>query len=146
MSCGLYSNLDRFRFVGDISNSPEHTRDLLSKVNLWESHGRHFINGGVEKEGNRKVHMCHLKSHPYNHTEHVGFQQRDEKKNATAANTAYGHSKNSQDKLAKYYTPELMRLVREKLYADDYKLYELATEQKLTNGRDLAMKLSKGNC
>lgn len=170
MSCGLFSNIDRFQFVGDIrlvvlkhvifvcyhlmhlripiihSNSPDDTQQLLSSVGLWESHGKHFINGGIEKEGNKKLHMCSLKSHAYNHTHHVGFQQRDERQNASAANTAYGHSKNSKSKLEKYYTPELLKVVREELYADDYKVYKLVNEEKLRNGKQLAMELTKSTC
>lgn len=138
MSCGLYSHLDRFQFVGDINNAPDHTKELLQSVGLWETHGKYFINGGSGKKG-----MCSLKSHPYNHTKHVGFQQRDEERNASAANTAYGHSKNSQSKLAEYYSPELLELVREKLYADDHKLYKFFTQNKEpANGKELAMKLS----
>lgn len=145
MSCGLFSHLDRFEFVGDINNSGEHARQLLQKVGLWESHGKHFINGGVNKDDNNKtLHMCRLKSHQYNDTKHVGFQQRDG--DATAANTAYGHSKDSQSKLEKYYTPELLKHVREKLYADDYKLYSLVNGKSLTKGKELAMELSDTKC
>jgi hypothetical protein len=92
------------------------------------------------------IHLCQLKSYPHNHTEHLGFQQKDEERNTTAANTAYGHSKNSYSKLDKYYTPKLLKLVREKLYADDYRLYNLLREKKLTDGKQLAMQLSGDNC
>lgn len=139
MSCGLYSHLDRFQFVGDINNASDHTKELLQSAGLWETKGKYFINGGVGES------MCSLKSHPYNHTMQVGFQQRDEERNVSAANTAYGHSKNSRSKLTEYYTPELLQLVREKLYANDYKLYNLLSENKEpANGKELAMKLSSG--
>jgi hypothetical protein len=143
-SCGLFASLDRFQFVGDINNSPDHTRQLLQSVGLWESHGKRFINGGVHEKGKN---MCRYMSHQFNHTEHVGFQQKDYNRNVTAANTAYGHSKDSQSKLMEYYTPELMKLVQEELYADDYRLYQLVSKQKnLSDGRELAMKLSGTTC
>jgi hypothetical protein len=116
-------------------------------VGLWESHGKHFINGGIDEEGGSRLHMCHLKSHPYNHTQHVGFQQEDEERKTTAANTAYGHSTNSQSMLAKYYFPELLKFVRHKLYEDDYKLYQLVSKQKtMMSGKELAMQLSRTRC
>merc|ERR1712127_1001190 len=61
-SCGMSERLDRFQFIGDISNAAEQTRELLDHVGLWDSHGKHFINGGVHV--GRKG-MCNIMSHPH---------------------------------------------------------------------------------
>eukprot|EP00804_Cyclotella_cryptica_P008387 CCRYP_003910-RA/>CCRYP_003910-RA protein AED:0.27 eAED:0.27 QI:476/1/1/1/1/1/3/193/521 len=147
MSCGLYERLDRFKFVGDIHNSPDHTRELLKAVGLWESHGKHFINGGVTRDGKTRLHDCSIKSYPSTHKEHVGFQQKDQVFNFTASNTVYGHATGSKDKMESYYTPDLLKLVREKLYADDDKLYQMVSGmKKLSRGEELAALLSDSGC
>lgn len=130
-----------------LSNSPDHTRQLLQSVGLWDSHGRHFINGGITRENNIRLHDCSIKSYPYMHEEHRGFQQKDNIRNTTAANTAYGHSTGSQGKMEEYYTPELLNLVRTKLYSDDYKLYQLVSaKEELSNGKEIARQLSGTDC
>eukprot|EP01082_Thalassiosira_pseudonana_P005792 g5369.t1 g5369 contig2:410914-411488(-) len=124
-SCGLSERLDRFNFIGDIHNTHDQTRELLQKVGLWESHGKYFINGGIDREDNKKLH------------------QKDEVLNVTAANTSYGHSKGSKSKIEEYYTQEMLQLVREKLYPDDHKLYQLlAGKKELSTGKELASQLS----
>jgi hypothetical protein len=144
MSCGLYERLDRFKFVGDIHNSPDQTRDLLKAVGLWETHGKHFINGGITTEGKARLHDCSIKSYASTHKEHVGFQQREEVSNFTAGNTAYGHSTGSREKMTRFYTPELLK---EKLYADDDKLYQMERGmKKLSRGKELAGLLLGSGC
>ena len=118
-SCGISERLDRFQFIGDLHNAADQTRELLGRVGLWESHGKHFINGGV-KVGRSP--WCNSVSHPFNHTHHIGFQQKDEISNSSAARLVYGHSTDSKGKMEKYYTPELLKKVQEQLYADDYNL------------------------
>ena len=139
-SCGISERLDRFQFIGDIHNAADQTRELLNHVGLWDSHGKHFINGGVKDNGR----MCNVMSHPHNHTHHVGFQQKDEVSNSLAAKLTYGHLKGSKGKMEEYYTPELLRRVREELYADDYKLWKLVNGNgiKMSNGRELVSRLS----
>ena len=137
-SCGLSERLDRFQYVGNIDHVADQTRELLESVGLWESHGKRFINGGV-----KKWHMCSIKSHPLNETLHIGFQQKDEIRNSLASNTAYGHSKGSKNKMDEYYTPELLKKVREELYANDYKVYQLLKEKEtLSSGKEIAAQLS----
>lgn len=80
-----------------------------------------------------------VRSHHWNYTEHVGFQQ-------IGVDTAYSHKKNSQKEFKKYYTLDLLDLVNKKLYADDYKLYDLVHKRKITNGKQLAMELSGTGC
>lgn len=141
-SCGLSERLDRFDYIGDLANVADQTKELLSHVGLWESHGRHFINGGVKAGPSR---WCNVISHPRNHTVHVGFQQKDEASNSSAAKLlAYGHAKGSKDKMAEFYTPDLLQTVEDDLYAHDYKLWKLVESNgnRLSRGRDLASKLS----
>ena len=123
-SCGMSERLDRFDFIGDLHNTADQTRELLSHVGIWESYGKHFINGGKKIGSNS---WCHIASHPMNHTPvHVGFQQKDtvSPTSSAAGETAYGHAKGSKDKMERFYTPELLRKVEE-LYANDYKLWKL---------------------
>ncbi|KAL7534159.1 hypothetical protein ACHAXR_005681 [Thalassiosira sp. AJA248-18] len=142
-SCGLSERLDRFQFIGDLHNAADQTRELLGHVGLWNSHGKHFIHGG-SRGIMKQAGMCNLMSHPANHTVHVGFQQKNEVSNASAADTVYGHSKGSNSKMEKYFTPELLKKVREELYADDYKLWELvnANGKKMSKGKELVSQLS----
>jgi len=134
----MSERMDRFKYIGDIDYAADQTRELLSHVGLWDSHGKHFINGGV-KIGRSPY--CNLASHPFNHTGNVGFQQSDE------ADTVYSHAKKSKEKMDKFYTPELLRKVNEVLYPDDYKLWNLvsANGNTLSRGKDLMPKLS-GKC
>jgi hypothetical protein len=70
----MSKRIDRFSYIGDIENAADQTRELLSHVGLWDSHGKHFINGGI-KIGRSPY--CNLASHPSNHTAaHVGFLER----------------------------------------------------------------------
>jgi len=144
-SCGMSERLDRFRFIGDIHHSADQTRELLSHVGLWDSHGKHFINGGlfVDASGSAKQ-DCSWMSHPSSHTNHVGFQQRDEVSNSSAAETTYGHAQGSKGKMEKYYTPELLKRVQEELYPEDYTLWKLvsANGKHLSNGKELMTQLS----
>ena len=134
----MSERIDRFKYIGDIEYAADQTRELLSHVGLWDSHGKHFINGGV-KIGRSEY--CNLASHSLNHTAHVGFQQND------GADTVYSHAKKSKEKMEKFYTPELLRKVNEVLYPDDYKLWNLvsANGNTLSRGKDLMPKLS-GKC
>ncbi|KAL7550094.1 hypothetical protein ACHAWF_013323 [Thalassiosira exigua] len=139
-SCGISERLDRFQFIGELGKIGDHTKELLQHVGLWDSHGKHFINGGVRVGGNK---YCNIQSHPANSTRHVGFQQKDKMSNATAAETEYGHTTNSQKNLEQFYTPELLRMVQDDLYPYDYKLWKLVSDgKKLSQGKELMLKLS----
>jgi hypothetical protein len=134
-SCGLSERIDRFKYVGDIDYAADQSRELLSHVGLWDTHGKHFIKGGIQI--GRSKH-CNQASHPINHTSHVGFQQSDE------VDTTYLHAKKSKEKMDEFYTPELLRKVNQVLYPDDYKLWKLvhANGNRLSKGKDLMTKLS----
>jgi hypothetical protein len=131
----MSERIDRLSYIGDIEYAADQTRELLSHVGLWDSHGKHFINGGI-KIGRSPY--CNLASHPFNHTDDVGFQQSDE------ADTAYSHAKKSKEKMDKFYTPALLWKVNDVLYPDDYKLWKLvsANGNKLSKGKDIMSKLS----
>ena len=140
-SCGISERLDRFDFIGDLHSAAEHTHELLEHVGLWESHGKHYINGGRKIGWNP---WCNIASHPANHTAHLGFNQKDEVKNATTLDAVYGHSKGSKSKIEKYFTPNLLKRVEQELYADDHKLWKLvnANGNKLSRGKDLMAQIS----
>ena len=140
-SCGMSERIDRMDFIGDLHTVAEQTRELLSLVGMWESHGKHFIHGGVKVGADP---WCNIVSHPYNHTVHVGFQQKDEISNSSAGQTVYQHAKGSASKMNTFYTPELLKKVEEELYPDDYKLWKLVNDNgsKLSRGKDLMSKLS----
>lgn len=141
-SCGLSERLDRFQFIGELHQAAEHTQELLGHVGLWESHGRHFLHGGVQAG---RSPWCNIRSHPAGGVRHVGFQQRDVGTNTSAAQVAYGHTKGARDRMARYFTPDLLRTVREDLYPEDYALWQLVKDngEKLSKGTELAAQLSK---
>ena len=144
-SCGLSERLDRFKFIGDLDNVSDQTKELLEHVGLWESHGKHFIHGGETAKGIvEKAHICNMIPHPFNETSHRGFQQKKHSDDSAASNTGYSHSKGSKSKFEKFYTPELLTKVQEELYADDYKLWKLVSGNggRLSRGKDLMAKLS----
>lgn len=58
-----------------------------------------------------------------------------------ASDTGYGHATDSKTKMDTYYTPEMLKKVKE-LYKQDYKLWDLVNEEKLHSGVELAMGLS----
>ena len=140
-SCGISERLDRFKFIGELHNAADQTRELLEHVGLWDSHGSKFINGGITRK-DRSLYT--VMSHPFNHTHHVGFQQKNELTNKSAAKLVYGHEKGSKNKMDKFFPPNLLKKVREELYADDYKLWKLVKENgvKLSRGKELASRLS----
>ena len=136
-SCGLSERIDRFNFIGDIDYAADQSREILSHVGLWDSHGKHFLKGGIQI-GRSK--FCNQASHPINRTaNYAGFQQSD------AVDTTYLHSKKSKEKIDKYYTPELLRKVNEVLYPDDHELWKLvhANGNRLSEGKVLMTKLSR---
>ncbi len=139
----MSERIDRFQFIGDLQYAADHTKELLSHVGLWTSHGKQFINGGV-KAGLSK--FCTVASHPHSYTTHVGFQQKDEDTNSSAAKLEYGHVSGSKEKMNSFYAPgsDLLERVQEELYADDYKLWKLvnAKGNKLSRGKDLMKELS----
>jgi len=138
-SCGMSERLDRFDFIGTLDEVAYQTRELLTHVGMWESHGKKFINGGQQI---LRSPWCGIGSHPHNHSINVGFQQKDESSNKTTL--VYEHAKNSKEKLDSFYSPELLKKVQEELFADDYKLWKLVHDNgnKLSRGKDLMSKLS----
>ena len=140
-SCGMSERIDRMNFIGNLDNVADQTKELLSHVGMWDSYGKKFINGG---ENIGRSPWCNIVSHPFDHKIHVGFQQKDEISNSSAAQTVYRHAKGSASKMDAFYTPELLKKVQEELYPEDYKLWQLVNDNgsKLSRGKDLMSKLS----
>lgn len=137
-SCGMSERLDRFQFIGSIDSIAEQAKELLQHIGLWESYGKHFINEGTSPSNGN---VCAIV--PSNSSRHVGFQQPDQMKNISAADTAYGHSKDASKKKDLYLTPEMTEKIQNELYAHDYKLWKLVSaNEKLSTGKELAAQLS----
>jgi len=111
MSSSLHTLLPHMDFVGSLSNVANHTRLLLERVGLWESHGTKFT------APTTKALICDL--YPYPNTSIVpeGFNQPK-----SSAGPAV-HATRSKEKMDKYYTPELLERVQE-LFAWDYSVWQ----------------------
>lgn len=145
-SCGLSEHLDRFQFVGNIESVTDQTRELLQTVSLWETHGKHYIRD-ASYTGPYSRAVCQLRANTNTSLQNIGFQQKNDMDASATGDTAWGHSKGSSWKMSQYYTSEMLKLVREELYADDYKIWKLLrdNEGKMSSGKILASQLSE-NC
>ena len=38
----LAENMPHFDYIGSLDNAAHHTKTLLEKVNMWDSHGKHY--------------------------------------------------------------------------------------------------------
>ena len=148
-SCGMSEKIDRFDFIGSLDRTERHSRALLEKVGLWESHGKHYRNGRSKRtaaKGQSCVALFPLRdefeSTPLS-LRHVGFQQRKQhqqqqqhqhildhndssgKGNETKLHwDSIGHAKGASTKMKEYYTPELHRKVEDKLLKADYQVWK----------------------
>jgi len=111
--------------MGALDNAADHARELWGRVGLRDSHGRHFIHGGVQAGRNPG---CNIMSHPVDNACHVGFQQKNEDFKSSVAQLAYEHNQGTKDKMDRYFTLDRLEKVQEELYPDDYKLWKLAKE------------------
>jgi len=143
-SCGLWELLPHFDFVGSLDSADRATKALLKQVNLWDSYGKYYITSKYSAIGNK---ICKTPPPlPVITTEHQGFQQYDVPiTNATGTTRLYGHrhKKNSSGKMKEYYTEELLKKV-ERLYADDYKLWNALSKSKVgwLSGKKIAAMLN----
>lgn len=72
----------------------------------------------------------------------IGFQQLPQKAGEKIAKHSF-HSTQSQSKVKKYFTPDLLQIVK-RLYQHDFELWDLIKdEDDMQNGSELAVKLSK---
>lgn len=139
-SCGLSENMAKLDYVGTLDQAAHHTIAILEKVGLWESHGKHYR---VSARGSKKGNAAMTWPPPLtNNTDAVGFQQVVTKEGHDGL--TFQHSKGSKTKLDEYYTPELMRRVKE-LYWMDFKLWDAVKEAEsegTVRGVDIAPKLN----
>eukprot|EP00536_Pseudo-nitzschia_multiseries_P005460 jgi/Psemu1/190557/e_gw1.102.22.1 len=142
--CGISEKIDRFDFIGTMNNIANHTKALLEKVNLWESHGKFYRYTKSERtsETSSCVALFALQDELDRippHLQHVGFQQQQislnqnhiESNNATGEEQkswdVLGHARHASKKTDKYYTPELLQRVQD-LYWADYQVWNLVNK------------------
>ena len=136
-SCGMAQMLPSMDYVGGLDRVSEHVRNILSRVGLWESHGRHYRLTPKEARTTRvRIPPPDPMTVPA-----TGFQQLSQ------SNSSDHHSRNAQDKLDQYYTPELLERVR-KLYWMDYALWDALQQAGVDqhHGKDIAAILNPSEC
>lgn len=135
-SCGLSENVPDFDYIGSLDKAAFHTKAMLQQVGLWETHGKHYR---VSEKGQKKGNAAMTWPPTLLNNESsvvVGFQQEE--------TDTFQHNQHSHNKLEEYYTPALMKKVRE-LYWMDFKLWDAlqeATKQGLFHGKDIAKLLN----
>lgn len=140
-SCGLSEDVKRFHYIGGLDKAAFHTKALLQKVNMWESYGKHYrVSERGKKKGTR---YCTWPPAPLKPGEEaVGFQQK-ESSDGRGGMDAHGHHKGSRNKLDEYYTPKLMKKVKE-LYWMDFALWDAIQEaemKEIVSGKDIVRAL-----
>jgi len=149
-SCGLSEKIDRFDFIGSLDHIDQHSRALLEKVGLWESHGQHYRYGISNRTA--KANPCGKLFPLSDEFQRIplalrqnGFQQRSSELNNTGIDIdidtnksnktkggkeklswdVIGHSRRASGKKQQYYTPEMLQKVRDKLYKEDFQVWSL---------------------
>jgi hypothetical protein len=162
-SCGMSEKIDRFDFIGSLDHTEQHSRALLERVGLWESHGKYYRSGNSNRTA--KLDPCvalfplqdEFENIPLS-LRHVGFQQimnpildhddssgKTTKKSKKGANEtqlswdSIGHAKGSSTRMKEYYTPELHRKVEDKLFKADYQVWKFLDNTKgdWVSGKDI---------
>ena len=132
MMCGLDYLLPQFDFVGNFNFISEQTRILLDRVGLWDKYGAKFdVARDGHFKGKDKCNKTPLQEGDvgYNSSRVLpGFNQ----KGVTGL-----HSTDSKAKMAKYYTPELMKKVKE-AYSLDFAIFEELQSRSERNVNDIA--------
>jgi len=151
--CGMSEKIDRFDFLGTLDHIADHTRALLEKVNLWESHGKfyRYAKSGRTSRFSSCITLYALQDEfdrTPPHLQHVGFQQQQPSLDQSlseatgtkhASSKAFqrgaagedrkswdvlGHARHASKKTDEYYNPELLRRVKD-LYREDYQIWNL---------------------
>jgi hypothetical protein len=132
--CGLDTILPKFDFIGHFEYISEHTKLLLERVNLWDSHGKHFDDGKGGTVGGK----CSARPATFQNdhqkddsTMPLGFNQRGVTHNSSNRT----HSTSSKAKMEEYYTPQLLDKVR-KAYAIDYVIWD-ELERRMNEGQNV---------
>jgi len=135
-SCGLSENMKQFDYIGSLDNAAFHTKALLQQVDMWDSYGKHYrVSEKGETKGTAAATWPPPPLQPGEKAE--GFQQQ-------GTNDNDKHNRNSRNKLDKYYTPELMKKVRE-IYWMDFALWDAlkeAEKEGKVRGKDIVAKLN----
>jgi hypothetical protein len=148
-NCGMSEKIDRFDFIGSIDQIEKHSRALLERVGLWESHGKYYRNdrsNRLSKLRDTCVSLFPLQdefeSTPLS-SRHVGFQQihrnhEDESKKKKSWDSI-GHATGSSSKMKEYLTPELHRKIEGELFAADYQVWEFLDNEQgdWISGKDI---------
>ena len=154
--CGMSEKIDRFDFIGSLDHIEKHSRELLERVGLWESHGKYYRNG-ISEHANRWnpcASLFPLQDEFENTTaseRRVGFQIRKkdykekEGTNAKSSWDSIGHARGAGKKKDEYYTPELYQKVEEKLYRADYQVWKFLDNEEgdWVSGKDILPHLLK---
>ena len=125
-SCAMYEHLPNMDFVGSLERGvvANHTRALLERVGLWDSHGRHY-DANPPSGGD---HVC--KVYPNYTTNGEGrnastsFQPRGFQQSAPRTRHATGAGHQMGD----YYTPEAQERVQ-RIYKHDFALWNALLEE-----------------
>lgn len=132
MTCGLDYLLPYMDFVGSFDHIAGHTKELLSRIGMWEEFGSKFDPGyGWGGEGYSKGSIP-PPNRPANYS-NLGFNQQE------GNSTGIDHSTGSRNKLDEYYTQEIMEKVKE-AYALDYQVWDNLKQRSpdsVASGQDL---------
>mmetsp|Transcript_6687 Transcript_6687/g.14671 ORF Transcript_6687/g.14671 Transcript_6687/m.14671 type:complete len:463 (-) Transcript_6687:82-1470(-) len=131
-SCNMSEDLPHIDYVGTLDRSAFHTKNLLERVGLWDSYGKHYrvYNGSHSSTNPHGIHP------PALHESRIGFMQ-------DGSTGKSGHHRNAQQKIDRYYSPELMEKVRQ-LYWMDFELWDAVQQSDgAVRGVDIAEKLKK---
>ena len=156
-TCGLDHLFPLMDFVGSFDHLPNHTKLLLERVGLWESHGQRFdalrhhsgntttttttITTTATTDTNTSTKfgggICITPPPPSPDNgkdlsvEWIDFNQRSTATTSTTTTNnqhSIKHETGSRQKMNLYYTPELLTLVR-KAYAMDYAIWDELEER-----------------
>ena len=131
-SCNISEDLPHIDYVGTLDRSASHTKDLLERVGLWDSYGKHYriYNGSHSNTNSLAIRPPEL------HESRIGFMQE-----GSAGRS--GHHRNAQQKIDRYYSPALMEKVRQ-LYWMDFALWDAVQQAgSAVRGVDIVGKLRK---
>jgi hypothetical protein len=139
-SCGLSENVQDFDYIGTLDNAAFHTKQILQKVGLWESHGRHYRTSKQQRVRGSLANTWPPPPLKRNETA-VGFQQE-------GTNTNDQHNRNSRAKLDAYYTPDILKKVKE-IYWMDFALWDAVKQAERkghVSGRQIGKILNPEQC
>ena len=140
MTCGLDYLLPYMDFVGDFDHVANHTKQLFSRVGMWEEFGAKFDDARDQPQPEwGSYETCYMRPppRPANYS-YIGFNQR--------GGSSTAHSTASQRKFDEYYTPEILEKVKQ-AYALDYEVLDDLKRRPpgaVASGRDL--KIVKESC